>query len=163
MLSSALQAKLAKHCFLVADNRDLLSLIVPYLQDMGIRRILRATDGRAAIDMLNNPQYHVDMMICDWDLPNISGLDMLKYVREKFGPTPFLMLSAHVTREEIAAAAEHGVNGYLAKPFTVQLLEKRVVALLQAVQWDESPAFVPGAVAAQASVEDESGDDAWVI
>ena len=122
MLSSVVKSKLAKHSFLVADGRDLLSLMVPYLQDMGIRKILRATDGRAAFDMLNNPEHPVDMIICDWDLPNIGGLDMLKYVRKKFGQTPFLMLSAHVTREEIAAAAEHGVNGYLAKPFTVQLL-----------------------------------------
>jgi DNA-binding response OmpR family regulator len=138
MLSSAVKSKLAKRSFLVADKRELLSLMVPYLQDMGVRKILRATDGRAAIDMLNNPQYHVDMIICDWALPNLSGLDVLKYVRKKFGKTPFLMLSARVTRESIAAAAEHGVNGYLAKPFTVQLLEKRVVALLQALPWDES-------------------------
>ncbi|MEX2616368.1 MAG: response regulator [Alphaproteobacteria bacterium] len=161
MLSSALQAKLAKYCFLVADNRELLSLIVPYLQDMGVRKILRATDGRAAIDMLNNPQYHVDMIICDWELPNISGLDMLKFVREKFGPTPFLMLSVHVTREAISAAAEHGVNGYLAKPFTVQLLEKRVVALLRALPKEDNPDLLSGTVATQASVED--GDDSWVI
>ncbi len=162
MLSSVLKSKLAKHSFLVADSRDLLSLIVPYLQDMGVRKILRATDGRAAIDMLNSPQYRVDMVICDWDLPNLGGLDMLKYVRKTFGPTPFLMLSAHVTRETISAAAEHGVNGYLAKPFTVQLLEKRVVSLLQALPQNESPEIVPGSNDAGAS-EDESGDDSWVI
>ena len=76
------------------------------------------------------------------------------------------MLSASVTRESIAAAAEHGVNGYLAKPFTVQLLEKRVVALLQALPWDESPDPTPDAMAennVMSPMEDDSGDDSWVI
>jgi len=133
VLSFVLKTKLAKLNFLVADERDMLSLLVPKLYDMGVETIHRATAGPAALKLLHQTKTRIDIVICDWDLPKISGLEVLKFVRKKYGGKPFLMLSSQVTRESIATAAKHGVNGYLAKPFTMQRLEKRIEGLLYAL------------------------------
>ena len=135
----------------------MLSILVPYLQDMGVETIHRATDGLAALEILNQSKNRVDIVICDWGLPKLSGLEVLKFVRKNYGAMPFLMLASRVTREAIATAAKHGVNGYLAKPFTVQLLEKRVVTLLRALP-DEQPRKP-----VEAGPEDRADDDSWEI
>jgi DNA-binding response OmpR family regulator len=138
VLPFGLKSTLAKLHFLVADERDMLSLLIPYLRDMGVETIHRATDGPEALKILRQSRTRVDIVICDWDLPKLSGLEVLKFVRDKYGAKPFLMLASQVTRAAIATAAKHGVNGYLAKPFTVRLLENRVVNLVRALP-HESP------------------------
>jgi two-component system response regulator VanR len=137
----------------------MVMLIVSYLKDMGVERIFCATHGRAALDILNDPGKSVDMVLYDWGLPGFSGLEALKSVREHFGPLPFLMLSPSVTREALTDAARHRVDGYLAKPFSVQLLERRIVALCRALPYGRNGT-------GQGKAEEEprqAGDDAWVI
>jgi len=133
VLAFGLKTKLAKLHFLVADQRDMLAIMIPYLKDMGIETVHLATDGPAALKILHQSGTRVDIVICDWGLGKLSGLEVLKFVRRNHGDMPFLMLASQVTREALATAAKHGVNGYLAKPFTVKLLETRVAALVRAL------------------------------
>lgn len=160
MLSRAWKLRLAKRHFLVADDREMISLIVSYLKDMGVETIYCATHGRAALDMLNDSGKRVDVVIYDWDLPGTGGLEALRLVRRKFPHMPFLMLSANVTRESIAAAAKHRVDGYLAKPFSVQMLEQRVVTLARALPRGRVTVARDEPAAGR---NQDAGDDAWVI
>lgn len=139
MVPLGLTSKLAKLNFLVADDRDMLSLIVPYLHDMGVETVYRATDGSAALEILHRSSIRIDIVICDWELPEPDGLEVLKFVRNNYGDKPFLMLTSQATRGAIATATKHGVTGCLAKPFTVQLLEMRVAALLRAMPDEADP------------------------
>lgn len=86
----------------------------------------------------------------------------MKLVRRNFGRLPFLMLSANVTKESIAAAAKLNVDGYLAKPFTVQQMERRIVGLMRAtVASDDGAPEAPTEQAAEADAE--ATDDTWSI
>ncbi len=162
MLSTALKSKLAKQHLLVADAPQMISLLESYLRDMGAKTIYRATDGRAAIEALNTPGMRISAVIYDMNLPRLDGLEALKLVRRNFGRLPFLMLSANVTKESIAAAAKLNVDGYLAKPFTVQQMERRIVGLMRAtVASDDGAPEAPTEQAAEADAE--ATDDTWSI
>lgn len=164
MLSSALKSRLSKSRFLVADSPQMVSLIESYLRGMGAESIHRAADGRAAIDTLNTLGSGLGAVIYDLDLPRLGGLEALRLVRRNFGRLPFLMISANVTRDSILAAAELQVDGYLAKPFTAQQLERRIAALMRALPDDWQQNEDAGDAAGPTDAEDgNAADDAWSI
>ena len=174
MVTTADRRMLSKLRVLVVDDQDMLALLVPFLQDIDVRNIYRATDGVTAIEMMNTLRPGVQMVICDWDIPKRNGLDVLKHVRRNFVDIPFVMLAGQVTAEALAAAQSEGVTAYLAKPFNVVTLQERVIATARAhydpkpQEKDAQPVDVQRAQAdaleSELAVEDaETADDAWDI
>jgi CheY-like chemotaxis protein len=77
-------------------------------------------------------QKHFDLILCDWEMPEMSGLEVLQWTRaqEEYKQTPFLMVTSRGEREYVLKAIQAGVNDYLGKPFTSeQLVQKMVKAL----------------------------------
>jgi two-component system chemotaxis response regulator CheY len=76
-----------------------------------------------------------DFLITDWNMPGMPGLDLLKAVRasEKLAKLPVLMLTAEAKRDQIVAAAQAGVNGYIIKPFTAATLKQKLTTILNAM------------------------------
>lgn len=74
----------------------------------------------------------VDLIVCDWNMPHATGLDLLKRVRAdwRFKRVPFLMLTAEAYRETVDAAMAAGVSDYVIKPFTAQTLGEKVLRLI---------------------------------
>jgi|WetSurMetagenome_2_1015567.scaffolds.fasta_scaffold00013_47 DNA-binding response OmpR family regulator len=89
-----------------------------------------AGDGLAAQHKMLKRKY--DMVISDWEMPHMSGIDLLTWVRNRpdFGDIPFLMTTANASREEVIKAIQLGVNAYITKPFTMKALTKKMAALL---------------------------------
>ena len=112
------------------SDRDLQLLLVPFLQEMGCREIARAVDSNAAKAHLQHSGNRVDLVICRLNLTEGDGLDVLEYLREHRGGTPFLMLAATATGDTIARAQKLGVSGFLAIPFTAGGLTKRVTTIM---------------------------------
>jgi two-component system chemotaxis response regulator CheY len=73
-----------------------------------------------------------DVLITDWNMPGMPGLDLLKAVRSdpKLAKMPVLMLTAEAKRDQIVEAAKAGVNGYVIKPFTAQVLAEKLEKML---------------------------------
>ena len=117
--------------FLVVDDFSTMRRIVKnLLHDLGYPNVTEADDGKTALPMLQAGAF--DFLISDWNMPGMSGLDLVKAVRSdaKLAKLPVLMLTAEAKREQIIEAAQAGVNGYVIKPFTAETLKEKLDKIL---------------------------------
>jgi two-component system chemotaxis response regulator CheY len=117
--------------FLVVDDFSTMRRIVKnLLQELGYSDITEADDGNTALPLLKAGSF--DILITDWNMPGMAGLDLLKAVRadEKLSKMPVLMLTAEAKREQIVEAAQAGVSGYVIKPFTAITLKEKLDKIL---------------------------------
>ncbi|GLV54915.1 DNA-binding response regulator [Dictyobacter sp. S3.2.2.5] len=112
---------------LVEDEADLAQVVLRELIASGYAT-LHASDGLNAVKMHNNSQ--VDLVILDWMLPGLNGLDVLRQIRQ-VASTPVLMLTARSEEADRVVGLEVGADDYLTKPFSVRELIARVRALLR--------------------------------
>ena len=119
------------HRFLIVDDfAPMREIIRKVLREMGYEHIQEANDGAAAFPLLLAQQF--DLLITDWNMPKLPGIELLRAVRAepKLAALPVLMVTAEVKREQIIAATQAGVNGYIIKPFTAQALAGKVQKIL---------------------------------
>jgi two-component system chemotaxis response regulator CheY len=111
---------------IVDDFSTMRRIIKNLLRDLGYNNTAEADDGKTALPMLKTGDF--DFVITDWNMPGMQGIDLLKSVRadEKLKTLPVLMVTAEQKREQIVAAAEAGVNGYIVKPFTAATLKEKI-------------------------------------
>ena len=118
--------------FLVVDDFSTMRRIVcNLLQESGFTELEEADDGASALDKLRNA--HFDFVVCDINMPNVTGLQMLAEVKKDPGlkHIPVLMVTAEARKEDILLAAQLGAAGYVVKPFTRAILEEKVVHILR--------------------------------
>ncbi|CAG9296724.1 response regulator [Celerinatantimonas diazotrophica] len=110
----------------VDDFSTMRRIIKNILKDLGIEQIEMAEDGVHALSMVQHTQF--DLIITDWNMPNMNGLELLKAIRKtkSIDELPVLMVTAETKREQIVEAAKAGVNGYIVKPFSQVTLDKKI-------------------------------------
>ncbi len=118
------------HCLVVEDNAQTTRLIRMMLMDMKVAEVTTAKDGVEAEEVLESGDYPIDIILCDWRMPRMTGLEFLKKVRVSHPDMPFLMVTANADVESIRTAAGSGVSGYIAKPFSQGQLQKKIEALV---------------------------------
>ncbi|AVV86012.1 chemotaxis protein CheY [Shewanella putrefaciens] len=93
---------------------------------MGFNNTQEADDGSTALPMLQKGDF--DFVVTDWNMPGMQGIDLLRAIRadDSLKHLPVLMVTAEVKREQIIAAAQAGVNGYVVKPFTAATLKEKL-------------------------------------
>jgi len=119
---------------LVVDDFSTMRRIVKnLLGDLGFKNIDEADDGNTALPKLQAGGF--DFLVTDWNMPGMTGLDLLKAVRAdpKLASMPVLMVTAESKREQIIEAAQAGVNGYIVKPFTAGTLEEKINKIFERV------------------------------
>lgn len=111
---------------IVDDFSTMRRIVKNLLADLGYTNTAEAEDGAGALDMLKAEPF--DFLITDWNMPIMTGIELLKAVRadDKLKAMPVLMVTAEAKREQIIEAAQNGVNGYIIKPFTAQTLEEKL-------------------------------------
>ncbi|KLJ02762.1 chemotaxis response regulator CheY [Luteimonas sp. FCS-9] len=112
---------------LVVDDFSTMRRIVKnLLSDLGFNNTVEAEDGNSAMAVLR--QDAVDLVITDWNMPGMTGIELLRAIRAdaKFRALPVMMVTAEAKREQIIEAAQSGVNGYIIKPFTAQTLAEKL-------------------------------------
>ncbi len=117
--------------FLVVDDFSTMRRIVRnFLNDLGYSDITEADDGNTALPILR--QGNIDFLVTDWNMPGMPGLELLKAVRADpaLSKMPVLLVTAEAKREQIVEAAQAGVNGYVVKPFTAQVLKDKIEKIL---------------------------------
>lgn len=114
----------------VDDMASMRMLIRAVLNRMGVFEILEASNGREALQKLSDKK--VDLLICDWNMPGITGLEVLQAVRAQpqLQKLPVLMVTAENTQTQVKDAVRAGVTGYVAKPFTPAVLQLHIQACL---------------------------------
>lgn len=117
---------------LVVDDFESMRRIVgQLLRDMGFRDVTLADDGATALALLRQDDF--GLLLTDWHMPQMDGLDLVRAVRAdpRLNAIPILMVSAEATREQIVEAVRAGVNGYVVKPFTPQILRAKIGKLFE--------------------------------
>jgi two-component system chemotaxis response regulator CheY len=111
------------------DDSSIVQIIDMLLRDLGITKISRASNGKEALKDLGRNLDRYSLIISDWNMPEVSGLDLLRMVRSHRPDLPFLMLTGRTKKEEILAAVKAGVSAYISKPFTPVDLQKKIATL----------------------------------
>ena len=114
---------------LVVDDFSTMRRIVRnLLGELGFAsaNMQEADDGNSALAVLRSS--HVDFVVTDWNMPGMTGIDLLRAIRADpaLKSLPVLMVTAENSREQIFSAAQAGVNGYIVKPFTAVTLKEKI-------------------------------------
>lgn len=110
----------------VDDFPTMRRIIRSLLRELGFTNIEEAEDGQQGLSKLKEGGF--ELIISDWNMPNMDGLEMLKQVRadDALKHLPVLMVTAEAKKENIIAAAQAGASGYVVKPFTAATLEEKL-------------------------------------
>ena len=120
--------------FLVVDDFSTMRRIVRnLLKELGYTNVDEAEDGVGALARLRGGGF--DFVVSDWNMPNMTGIDMLRAIRaeESIRHLPVLMVTAEARKENIIEAAQAGASGYVVKPFTAATLEEKINKILQKI------------------------------
>jgi two-component system chemotaxis response regulator CheY len=110
----------------IDDFQTMRRIIINLLRQLGFTNMTEADDGSTAWEKLQVE--HVDLIISDWNMPKMTGMDLLRKVRasEKYKTTPFVMVTAEGKRENVIAAVQAGVSNYIVKPFNAATLKEKL-------------------------------------
>ena len=111
---------------IVDELATMRRIIKNLLRSLGFNNTQEADDGLTALTMLKKIDF--DFVITDWNMPGLTGIDLLKHIRadDELKNLPVLMVTAEATREQILEAAQAGANGYIVKPFTAAVLRDKL-------------------------------------
>lgn len=111
----------------VDDHAPMRKLVRSLLLDLGFQNISEAAGAVDAVTMLKSGQ-SFDLIISDWNMPTMTGLELLAFMRsdDRTKEIPFLMITAEGERENIIKAAKAGISQYILKPFTVEALQQKL-------------------------------------
>jgi len=118
--------------FLVVDDMEgMRRILTNSLNQIGVRTVLTAVNGADAWRIIQSQP--VDVVISDWNMPVMNGLDLLKKIREsaQYANLPVLMMTAETERHHVHVAIEAGVSGYMIKPFNVGALESKIKKVIE--------------------------------
>ena len=110
----------------VDDFATMRRIVKNILNQLGFKNIIEADDGSTALEALK--QEHVGLIISDWNMPKMTGLELLKAVRAHpdYATTPFIMVTAEAQQENIIQAVKAKVSQYIVKPFTAETLGEKI-------------------------------------
>lgn len=114
------------------DNADSANLLMDVLQDFGMKQVELADDGIQAFDKIKGAKAAYDLILCDWDMPGLTGLEV--HTKAKASNTlrhaHFIMVTAVSEAARIREAIQQGVNDYIVKPIDIDILESKIRAAL---------------------------------
>jgi len=106
-------------------------IAMQFLRKTGFTDLVEAKDGAEALQLLQSGD-DFGLLVTDWNMPNMNGLELVKKVRsqEEFEDIPIIMVTTEGGKAEVITALKAGVNNYIVKPFTPQVLKEKLEAVL---------------------------------
>ena len=120
--------------FLVVDDSlTMRRIVINTLKSIGFENVIEAADGKDAVAKLLSEG--ADFLITDWNMPEMSGLDLVKWTRAngQFAEIPILMITTRGNKEDVIEAMKMRVNNYIVKPFTAPGLKEKIDQILKTV------------------------------
>ena len=120
---------------LVEDSFEAMALTRNMLADMGITQVFTAKNGMEAMDVLSvfDDEDFLDVVLCDWNMPRLSGMELLRQIRTCDPDLPFLMITGLADIESVTEARSCGVTGYIKKPFSANELQKKLGLVMRLI------------------------------
>lgn len=115
----------------IDDMPSIRELVRNHLKAMGFKNIVEAEDGDDGLKTLieqNSAGKPIQLVISDWNMPRMKGLDLLKQVRatNEWQNLPFVLLTSESEREQVTEAVLAGVSQYIVKPFAAKVFEDKL-------------------------------------
>lgn len=117
----------------VDDSPTMRRIVVNALHSFGYENVVEAENGKDAILKLQSEP--VEFVITDWNMPEMNGLDLTKFIRSNasYGSLPILMVTTRGLKQDIIEALQAKVNNYVVKPFTPQVLKEKIDSVLKSL------------------------------
>jgi len=117
----------------VDDFATMRKVLRNLLKQAGYENIIEAEDGVTALRTLKSQK--IDFVISDWNMPNMTGIELLKAVRadSDLATMPFLMVTVEALQDNVIAAVKAGVNNYIVKPFTAEVLNEKITKIMEKI------------------------------
>jgi two-component system chemotaxis response regulator CheY len=127
-----MDATLSQLTVLIVDENMLTrAMIRDILRSLGIRQVFQAANGATALTLFRQTSDIVNVVLSDWDLGDMTGLQLVVQIHQQAPKLPFLIVSGLTDREHVTQAAAAGVTGFLAKPFSRAQLESKLGTIAQ--------------------------------
>ncbi len=123
---------------IVDDEREIRLILKSILVDIGIKSTIEAEDAKHALRMIKYSHKPIHLILCDWNLPGISGLDFLDQLHAQNLERPFFIISGRSDLDSVLSAKTHGVKGYIRKPFSAEQVESHIFSSLKQIAESES-------------------------
>lgn len=117
---------------IVDDFATMRRILKNILKQLGFKNLVEADDGTTAWELLTGSQT-IDLIISDWNMPKMTGLELLKKVRadSRYAKIPFLMVTAEAQKQNVIEAVQAGVSNYVVKPFTAEAISDKLKKILR--------------------------------
>ncbi len=112
----------------VDDSGVMRKIVIRGLDSCGVTTILEAADGKEAWDLFQAHTF--DMVLTDWNMPNMNGLELVQAIRAEGHKVPIMMITTETEKSQVLAAIQAGVNDYLVKPFDQETLQVKIGRVL---------------------------------
>ena len=129
-----------KHLLIVEDEEGIVQFLKQGLEEEGYQ-ITAATNGKAGLEAFNDGKF--DLLLLDWMLPKMTGLELCKAIRQMNTKVPILFLTAKDTVQETVEGLKAGANDYIKKPFSFDELVERIKVQLRDQPEEEILQFGP--------------------
>ena len=118
-----------KKILFVEDSPTMRRIIANSLKKLGIKEATEAENGVDALEKIQKDDF--DLILTDWNMPEMNGQELVEHVRkmEKYKTIPILMITTRGMEDDVMTAIKSGVNGYMVKPFTPELLKKKMIEI----------------------------------
>ena len=111
---------------LVDDNQDARTMLRDMLSELDIMQVFEAPEGGQALKFIDAAFDPMDIIICDWNMPGMSGVEFLRQIRTVYPELPFLMVTGRSDLDSVVEAKTSGVTGYITKPFSKSQIEAKL-------------------------------------
>ena len=118
----------------VDDEPQVMRTVREMLRDMGITQAFSAKDGREALEFLGDFDEDLHVVIADWNMPRMTGIELLTQVRTVDPEIAFLLLTGRADRDSVMEAKQQGVSAYLRKPFSSEQLRAKLVIVSKQIE-----------------------------
>jgi len=113
---------------IVDDSSTMLRIIENTLKRLNQKDIVKALNGVEAVEKYKENKF--DLIITDWNMPEMNGYDLVKYIRSINKDIPIIMVTTEGGKKEVIKALKAGVNNYIVKPFTPQTLKEKLSLII---------------------------------
>ena len=108
----------------VDDSGTMRKIIIRSLNALGVKNTTEAADGSQAFQLFQGQAF--DIVLSDWNMPNMSGIELLKAIRGTGSKVPVILITTESEKNRVLEAVQAGVSDYLVKPFDTDGLRKKL-------------------------------------
>lgn len=119
---------------LVEDQGESRALLRGMLSELGITQVYEAPDGKTGLQFMDSAFDFIDLILCDWNMPMMSGIEFLRQLRGAGVDIPFMMITGRSDHSSVLEAKNFGVDGYIRKPYSSVQIEAKLRIMAQRIK-----------------------------